>query len=257
MNIRLLLWFECRRGSTACSGATPSCTCTWASMPPGCPPCLARPSPRSGRSSRTGRLASTRPATWCASRSRAAACVRGRNLLHMHVCMHMHNHVHVRARLVTVRTQVLVSVASLLDPSLAPEGGHVIHAYTPATEPYATWEQHARGAVLGAPQLVATHPASCSVSPAGPRLRPWVALRALEGAAVPGGSRATQSPVGGRGTGTTRPRPRLRTPCGVGHPGGRVSSGAARSTSARRRRRRPCCGKPSRGRSPTCGSAPR
>ena len=36
--------------------------------------------------------------------------------------------------------QVLVSVASLLDPSLAPEGGHVIHAYTPATEPYARWE---------------------------------------------------------------------------------------------------------------------
>ena len=36
--------------------------------------------------------------------------------------------------------QVLVSVASLLDPSLAPEGGHVIHAYTPATEPYAPWE---------------------------------------------------------------------------------------------------------------------
>jgi len=38
------------------------------------------------------------------------------------------------------RNLVLVSVASLLDPSLAPEGGHVIHAYTPATEPYATWE---------------------------------------------------------------------------------------------------------------------
>ena len=203
MNTRLLLWFECRRGSTACSGATPSCTCTWASMPPGCPPCLARPSPRSGRSSRTGRLASTRPATWCASRSRAAACVRGRNLLHMHVCMHMHNHVHVRARLVTVRTQVLVSVASLLDPSLAPEGGHVIHAYTPATEPYATWEQHARGAVLGAPQLVATHPASCSVSPAGPRPRPQA--QALGGTPRSGGgSRARGQPCHSEPSG--RPR---------------------------------------------------
>merc|ERR1719453_377555 len=27
----------------------------------------------------------------------------------------------------------------MLDPSLAPEGGHVIHAYTPATEPYEEW----------------------------------------------------------------------------------------------------------------------
>ena len=37
------------------------------------------------------------------------------------------------------RNMVLVSVASLLDPSLAPEGCHVVHAYTPATEPYETW----------------------------------------------------------------------------------------------------------------------
>lgn len=38
------------------------------------------------------------------------------------------------------RNLVLVSVASLLDPSLAPDGCHVIHAYTPATEPYREWE---------------------------------------------------------------------------------------------------------------------
>jgi len=38
------------------------------------------------------------------------------------------------------RNLVLVSVASLLDPSLAPEGCHVVHAYTPATEPYEGWE---------------------------------------------------------------------------------------------------------------------
>ena len=37
------------------------------------------------------------------------------------------------------RNMVLVSVASLLDPALAPEGCHVIHAYTPATEPYEDW----------------------------------------------------------------------------------------------------------------------
>lgn len=37
------------------------------------------------------------------------------------------------------RNMVLVSVASLLDPSLAPDGCHVVHAYTPATEPYDDW----------------------------------------------------------------------------------------------------------------------
>ena len=70
----------------------------------------------------------------------------------MHMHMHMHMHIVLKAATVltrgcnpvyvpevaTVRAQVLVSVASLLDSSLAPEGGHVIHAYTPATEPYAT-----------------------------------------------------------------------------------------------------------------------
>ncbi|OAB61930.1 carotene isomerase [Leptolyngbya valderiana BDU 20041] len=35
---------------------------------------------------------------------------------------------------------VLVSIPSVLDPSLAPEGKHVIHAYTPGTEPYDLWE---------------------------------------------------------------------------------------------------------------------
>lgn len=37
------------------------------------------------------------------------------------------------------RNMVLVSVASLLDSSLAPEGCHVVHAYVPATEPYEEW----------------------------------------------------------------------------------------------------------------------
>ena len=34
---------------------------------------------------------------------------------------------------------VAVSIPSLLDPSLAPEGKHSIHVYTPATEPYSLW----------------------------------------------------------------------------------------------------------------------
>jgi len=38
------------------------------------------------------------------------------------------------------RNMVLVSVASLLDPTLAPDGCHVVHAYVPATEAYEEWE---------------------------------------------------------------------------------------------------------------------
>jgi phytoene dehydrogenase-like protein len=35
---------------------------------------------------------------------------------------------------------VLVSIPSLLDPSLAPPGKHTIHVYTPGNEPYDLWE---------------------------------------------------------------------------------------------------------------------
>lgn len=35
---------------------------------------------------------------------------------------------------------VLISIPSVLDPSLAPPGKHVLHAYTPGTEPYNIWE---------------------------------------------------------------------------------------------------------------------
>jgi len=69
-------------------------------------------------------------------------------------------------------------VASLLDPSLAPEGGHVIHAYTPATEPYATWEQHGRGhSTLG----------SATARCHAPRLW-WLTLLAMGGALHSGGA---------------------------------------------------------------------
>ncbi|MBD1843157.1 NAD(P)/FAD-dependent oxidoreductase [Cyanobacteria bacterium FACHB-63] len=36
---------------------------------------------------------------------------------------------------------VLISIPSLLDPSLAPPGKHAIHVYTPGNEPYAIWQQ--------------------------------------------------------------------------------------------------------------------
>lgn len=35
---------------------------------------------------------------------------------------------------------VLISIPSVLDPSLAPAGKHVIHAYTPGNEPYDFWQ---------------------------------------------------------------------------------------------------------------------
>ncbi|GAX79934.1 hypothetical protein CEUSTIGMA_g7374.t1 [Chlamydomonas eustigma] len=35
---------------------------------------------------------------------------------------------------------VLISIASVKDPSLAPEGKHCLHAYLPATEPYELWK---------------------------------------------------------------------------------------------------------------------
>jgi phytoene dehydrogenase-like protein len=38
------------------------------------------------------------------------------------------------------RNIVLCSMPSLIDPSLAPAGKHVLHAYVPATEPYSWWE---------------------------------------------------------------------------------------------------------------------
>ena len=40
---------------------------------------------------------------------------------------------------------VLISIPSVLDPSLAPPGKHTIHVYTPGSEPYESWENLARG----------------------------------------------------------------------------------------------------------------
>lgn len=35
---------------------------------------------------------------------------------------------------------VLISVPSVVSPILAPPGKHILHAYTPGTEPYRLWE---------------------------------------------------------------------------------------------------------------------
>jgi phytoene dehydrogenase-like protein len=58
------------------------------------------------------------------------------------------HHIYVEdwARGVTApQNMVLVSIASVLDPSLAPEGKHVIHAYTPGNEPLDLWQGLERG----------------------------------------------------------------------------------------------------------------
>ena len=54
------------------------------------------------------------------------------------------HHINVPAwsELTKPQSAAFVSVPSLLDPSLAPEGFHTIHAYLPATEPYAVWGGH-------------------------------------------------------------------------------------------------------------------
>ena len=35
---------------------------------------------------------------------------------------------------------VLISIPSMLSPDLAPPGKHLLHAYTPGTEPFERWE---------------------------------------------------------------------------------------------------------------------
>ena len=43
---------------------------------------------------------------------------------------------------------VVVSIPSVLDPAMAPQGQHVLHAYTPANEPWDRWAGAARDSGL-------------------------------------------------------------------------------------------------------------
>ena len=56
-----------------------------------------------------------------------------------------HMVVHDLARLTAPQNVVAVSMPSVHDPKLAPEGMHQIHAYTPATEPFSLWKDLKRG----------------------------------------------------------------------------------------------------------------
>ncbi|MEL6881612.1 MAG: NAD(P)/FAD-dependent oxidoreductase [Cyanobacteria bacterium J06607_10] len=47
---------------------------------------------------------------------------------------------------------ILISIPSVLDPSLAPDGKHTIHVYTPGNEPYELWQGLKRGSAEYAAQ---------------------------------------------------------------------------------------------------------
>ena len=49
---------------------------------------------------------------------------------------------------------IVVSVPSLLDPSLAPPGRHVIHAYTAGNEPYQLWAKYDKKETTSAQPLL-------------------------------------------------------------------------------------------------------
>ena len=40
---------------------------------------------------------------------------------------------------------VLISIASVVDSTLAPKGKHTLHAYLPATEPFEIWQNLKQG----------------------------------------------------------------------------------------------------------------
>ncbi|PSF36295.1 carotene isomerase [Aphanothece hegewaldii CCALA 016] len=42
---------------------------------------------------------------------------------------------------------ILISIPSILDPSLAPQGKHTIHVYTPGNEPYQLWQEMDRKSI--------------------------------------------------------------------------------------------------------------
>jgi phytoene dehydrogenase-like protein len=71
------------------------------------------------------------------------------SFLHLHLGIDAKGLANLECHYITVRdwsegiespqNVVVLSIPSVLDPTLAPPGKHVIHAYTPATEPYDLW----------------------------------------------------------------------------------------------------------------------
>ena len=88
------------------------------------------------------------PAEWAAAEGATEQCA---SFMHLHLgidatgldpaALQIH-HISVEdwdRGVTSPQNLVLVSIPSVLDPGMAPPGCHVIHAYTPGTEPWAPW----------------------------------------------------------------------------------------------------------------------
>jgi len=94
----------------------------------------------------------TLPAAWRAAQQATPACA---SFLHWHLGLRGDDLGHLPIHHVWVgdwqrgvtaeRNMVVLSMPSLLDPSLAPGGHQVLHGYTPANEPWALWQGLERG----------------------------------------------------------------------------------------------------------------
>ncbi|MDP6978049.1 MAG: NAD(P)/FAD-dependent oxidoreductase [Myxococcota bacterium] len=86
------------------------------------------------------------PAAWCEASAQAPQC---ESILHLHLGIDASglpedlpiHHVVLNSWDVTAPQNMCnISIPSTLDPSLAPKGHHVVHAYTAGNEPYEVWQ---------------------------------------------------------------------------------------------------------------------
>jgi phytoene dehydrogenase-like protein len=92
------------------------------------------------------------PARWRERQGATPACA---SFLHCHLGLRGEDLAHLPIHHVWVgdwkrgigaeRNMAVLSMPSLLDPALAPEGHHVLHGYTPANEPWELWRHLKRG----------------------------------------------------------------------------------------------------------------
>jgi phytoene dehydrogenase-like protein len=95
---------------------------------------------------------SATPARWRRRQADTPAC---RSFLHWHLALRGDDLAHLPIHHVWVgdwrrgidaeRNMAVLSMPSLLDPSLAPTGHQVLHGYTPANEPWELWKDLERG----------------------------------------------------------------------------------------------------------------
>ena len=91
-------------------------------------------------------------ASWCRQRAATPAC---RSFLHLHLDFDASGLEDLPIHTVWVgdwqrgidaeRNALVLSIPSVLDPTMAPPGHHVLHGYTPANEPWEPWQALKRG----------------------------------------------------------------------------------------------------------------